>query len=111
MKLRKLMIKRPPKAVAAPSARAYILFLGELKRRIASAQTRAHFAVSRELILLYWQTGRDIVVRQKQEGWGKSVIEKLSKDLQNEFPGIEGFSANNIWRMRAFYRAYAALDP
>lgn len=104
------MIEKPSNAVSVPSADAYKLFLGELKRRIASAQTRAHLAVSRELILLYWQIGRDIVLRQEQEGWGKSVIEKLSKDLQDEFPGIEGFSANNIWRMRAFYLAYAGVD-
>jgi hypothetical protein len=51
-----------------PSADSYAQFLTELKKRIASAQTRAHLAVSRELILLYWQTGRDIVLRQKQEG-------------------------------------------
>jgi predicted nuclease of restriction endonuclease-like (RecB) superfamily len=89
---------------------AYALLLGELKRRIASAQIRAHMAVCRELILLYWQTGRDIVLRQKREGWGKSVIERLAKDLQDSFPGIEGFSANNIWRMRAFYLAYVEVD-
>ena len=89
-----------------PVADAYAQLLGELKRRIASAQTRAHMAVCHELILLYWQTGRDIVLSQKQEGWGKSVIERLAKDLQDSFPGIEGFSANNIWRMRAFYLAY-----
>jgi predicted nuclease of restriction endonuclease-like (RecB) superfamily len=66
---------------------------------------RAHLAVSRELILLYWSIGRDIVIRQKSEGWGKAVIEKLAADIQSAFPGLEGFSANNVWRMRAFYIA------
>ncbi len=89
---------------------SYPKLLMELKLRIASAQTRAHLAVSRELILLYWQIGRDIVLRQKHEGWGKSVIERLAKDLQDSFPGIEGFSANNIWRMRSFYLAYSKGD-
>lgn len=92
------------------SGDSYSQFLRDLKLRIASAQTRAHLAVSRELILLYWRTGRDIVLRQKQEGWGKSVIERLAKDLQDAFPGIEGFSANNIWRMRSFYLAYCKGD-
>ena len=96
--------------VDLPVADAYAQLLGELKRRIASAQTRAHMAVCHELILLYWQTGRDIVLRQKREGWGKSVIERLAKDLQDSFPGIEGFSANNIWRMRALYLAYVEVD-
>jgi predicted nuclease of restriction endonuclease-like (RecB) superfamily len=103
------MKTRPSHAVSMPSAEAYTLFLGELKRRIASAQTRAHLAVSRELILLYWQTGRDIVLRQKQEGWGRSVIERLAADIQREFPGIEGFSPLNLWRMRAFYSAYSQV--
>ncbi len=85
--------------------------LAGIKQRIATAQVRAHLAVSRELNLLYWQIGQDIVVRQKLEGWGKSVIETLSADLQAAFPGIEGFSANNVWRMRAFYLAYEAEGP
>jgi len=72
---------------------------------------RAHAAVCRELNLLYWQIGRDIVERQKREGWGRSVIEKLAADIQAAFPGIEGFSANNVWRMRAFYLAFEAENP
>lgn len=86
---------------------SYAALLTEIKERVSRAQVRAHLAVSRELILLYWSIGRDIVARQKTEGWGKAVIEKLAADIQSAFPGIEGFSANNIWRMRAFYLAYA----
>lgn len=86
---------------------SYPALLAEIKDRVRGAQLRAHLAVNRELVLLYWQIGRVIVSRQKLEGWGKSVIERLAADIQREFPGIEGFSANNIWRMRAFYVAYA----
>jgi len=53
-----------------------------------------------ELVSLYWQIGKDIVSRQKHDGWGKSVIERLASDIQNEFPGIQGFSSLNLWRMR-----------
>ena len=88
----------------------YAAFLSEIRDRIRSAQTRAHLAVSRELILLYWQIGRDIVSRQKREGWGKSVIERLATDIQTEFRGIEGFSPLNLWRMRSFYLAYSDLE-
>ncbi len=55
-----------------------------------------------------------IVERQKQAGWGKSVVEKLAGDLQAEFPGVSGFSAINLWRMRQFYEEYrddAKLSP
>jgi predicted nuclease of restriction endonuclease-like (RecB) superfamily len=96
-----------PDVGAVPAS--YAALLTEIKDRVRSAQLRAHLAVNRELVLLYWQIGRDIVSRQKLEGWGKSVIERLAADIQREFPGIEGFSTRNIWRMRAFYLAYAQL--
>jgi predicted nuclease of restriction endonuclease-like (RecB) superfamily len=69
-------------------------------------QTRAAFAVNRELLHLYWEMGRDIVLRQEREGWGTAVIERLALDLGRAFPGVAGFSARNLWRMRAFYLAY-----
>ena len=34
------------------------------------------------------------------------LVERLATDLQKAFPGIEGFSSRNIWRMRAFYLAW-----
>jgi hypothetical protein len=42
----------------------------------------------------------------KEKGWGKSIVEVLSKELQKEFPGVQGFSARNLWNMRNFYLAY-----
>ncbi|WP_256712476.1 DUF1016 N-terminal domain-containing protein [Methanoculleus chikugoensis] len=47
--------------------------------------------MNRELILLYWQIGRDIIQRQQEEGWGAKVIDRLSADLRREFPDIKGF--------------------
>ncbi len=84
----------------------YREFLEDLKVRIRSAQVKAALSANRELIVLYWDIGKSIVERQRAEGWGKSVVERLAADLQREFPGIGGFSAGNIWRMRAFYLAY-----
>src|SRR5208337_4719209 len=57
----------------------YEQFLGELKDRIRTAQLRAAVSVNRELVLLYWQIGRDILARQKQHGWGAKVIEQLKE--------------------------------
>ena len=48
--------------------------------------------------------------KQEQEGWGSKVLEKVAKDLQNEFPGIEGFSRRNMFIMRAFYQAYEKVQ-
>ena len=85
---------------------SYPALLKEIKERIRSAQYDALKAVNKELISLYWDIGRIIVERQKGESWGKSVVIQLSIDIQNEFPGISGFSARNIWRMRFFYLTY-----
>ena len=86
----------------------YAAFLTELKGRIASARLHAARAVNRDLIKLYWDIGRSIVEKQETLGWGESVVEMLAKDLQKAFPGMRGFSANNLWLMRQFYKAYSS---
>ena len=84
----------------------YAALLQKLKERIRSAQYDALKAVNKELIALYWDIGKIIVERQEKEGWGKSVVEQLARDLQKEFPGTLGFSARNIWYMRNFFVLY-----
>ncbi len=59
----------------------YYDFLRELKGRILQAQVRAVILVNRELVLLYWQIGRDILNRQQQRGWGAKIIGNLAADL------------------------------
>jgi predicted nuclease of restriction endonuclease-like (RecB) superfamily len=86
---------------------SYPALLGEIKTRIQKAQYDALKAVNKELIALYWDIGRMIAERQKDSGWGKSVVEKLANDLRNEFPGIRGFSVQNLWYMRQLYVTYA----
>ena len=84
----------------------YDEFLHNLKERIRNSQVRAALAVNRELVLLYWQIGCEILKRQQEQGWGAKVIEKLAKDLKREFPDISGFSRSNLLYMRAFAEAY-----
>src|SRR6056297_10997 len=84
----------------------YPRLLTEIKERIRSAQYEALKAVNKELVGLYWDIGRIIVERQEAEGWGKSVVKRLSADLWQEFPGVGGFSASNLWRMKGFFDAY-----
>lgn len=67
---------------------------------------RAILAVNRELLVLYWQIGRDILQRQQTEGWGSKVIDRLARDLKREFPDMRGFSSRNLKYMRAFAEAY-----
>ncbi len=81
--------------------------LKDIKNRIHSAQYIALKAVNKELILLYWDIGEMIVDRQKGNTWGKAVVKNLAKDIQQELPGVKGFSSSNLWRMKLFYDAYA----
>lgn len=85
-------------------------WLKELKNRIHSAQQRASLAVNRELVLLYWQIGQDILTRQAQQGWGAKVIERLAQDLRSAFPDMKGFSPRNLKYMRAFAEAWPAPE-
>ncbi|OGW75349.1 MAG: hypothetical protein A3J72_10000 [Nitrospirae bacterium RIFCSPHIGHO2_02_FULL_40_19] len=84
----------------------YKTFFKEIKERIYKAQYDALKAVNKELINLYWDIGKSIVAKQDKLGWGKAIVETLAKDLQKEFPGIQGFSSANLWRMRNFHLTY-----
>ena len=62
----------------------------------AGARLKAALAVNSELILLYWQIGHDILRRQRDEGWGAKVIDRLAADLRHAFPEMTGLSARNL---------------
>jgi len=100
----------PSSIVHQPVAQFYERFVEGIKQRIRTAQIKAAISANRELILLYWDIGRAIVDAQKDKGYGKRVVEMLSADLRREFPEMAGLSALNLWRMRAFYLAYAVSD-
>lgn len=63
-------------------------------------------AVNAELIQMYWEIGAYVSTRVKNGGWGKNVVIAFSEFLQSHYPGIKGFSAQNIWRMKQFYETY-----
>ena len=98
------MSDKPVKLTPAPEG--YADWLADLKTRIHTAQQRAALAVNRELVLLYWQIGQDILARQAAQGWGAKVIERLSQDLRSAFPEMKGFSPRNLKYMRAFAEAW-----
>lgn len=80
----------------------YESWLSDLKQRIQSAQQRATLSVNRELVLLYWNIGNDILERQRAQGWGAKVIDQLALDLSAAFPDMKGFSRRNLLYMRSF---------
>lgn len=73
-----------------------------LKSTILSSRYRAAVLVNQEMLALYFSVGKLISEKTQEEAWGTSVLERLSQDLQNELPGLKGFSATNLKRMRLF---------
>ena len=88
----------------------YLNFKNEITARIRSAQYEALKAVNKEIIALYWEVGKRITEQQTALGWGKSVVENLSRDIQKEFPGIQGFGVRNMWDMARFYAEYQSNE-
>jgi predicted nuclease of restriction endonuclease-like (RecB) superfamily len=87
-------------------AQNYQPFLQEILVKIKQARYEMLKTVSQQTVLLYWELGKSVSEKVQSEKWGKSVVEQLSNDLQSEFPGVRGFSARNIWRMKTFYEVY-----
>jgi len=84
----------------------YAAWLAELKTTIRTARLKAGLAVNRELVLLYWRIGKEILERQSAQGWGAKVIDQLARDLRAEFSDMRGFSRTNLLYMRAFASAW-----
>ena len=82
---------------------------GEVVDLIRAARQRAHQAVNTELIGLYWRIGEYINDKLAAAEWGEGVVDRLAQHLARTEPGLRGFSAQNLWRMRQFFVAYP--DP
>jgi predicted nuclease of restriction endonuclease-like (RecB) superfamily len=84
----------------------YAAFLTGLKERIARERIKAVLSANAAMVLMYWDIGQAILERQKKEGWGTKVIDRLSHDLKNTFPDMTGFSPRNLKYMRTFAEAW-----
>jgi predicted nuclease of restriction endonuclease-like (RecB) superfamily len=99
-----LIKPKSPLPDAVPAG--YAEFLRDIKARVQTAQIRAALAVNKELVLLYWGIGRDILQRQQEQGWGTKVIDKLAADLRRDIPDMTGWSLRNLKYMRSFAEAW-----
>jgi hypothetical protein len=100
---------KPPQSVKKATSvlpMGYQELLREIKERIRSAQLRASVAVNSEMIALYWQIGRDILIRQESEGWGTKVSDRLAADLRRAYPEMTGLSPRNVNYIRAYVEAW-----
>jgi hypothetical protein len=84
----------------------YEPLVNDVKELIHKKQYHVLKIMNAETINLYWEIGEEIYRQQEINGWGKSIVKILSKELQKEFPGAKGYSAANLWRMRNFYLSY-----
>lgn len=83
----------------------YKNWLVELKSKIRSSQIKAAIAVNRELIVFYWDLGK--MISEKQTAWGSKFLDTLSKDLQDEFPEMKGFSVSNLKFCKLFFNYFS----
>jgi len=88
----------------------YPALLESLKQRVRQSQVKAALSVNRELVLLYWSIGREIVLRQQDQGWGAKVVDQLSRDLRSAFPDMRGLSTRNLKYMRKLALAWPDED-
>jgi len=84
----------------------YIEWFIELKSKIQSTQIKATLSANKEMILLYWEFGKELFEKQEKKGWGNAVVDSLEKDLRKEFPNLKGFSRRNLFYMKSFYAFY-----
>ncbi len=94
------IIPVPP--VKSEMPEGYLSFIRELKDTISRQRIKTVLAANTSMILLYWDIGSAILERQKKEGWGTKVIDRMSFDLKSEFPDMSGFSPRNLKYMRLF---------
>lgn len=81
-------------------------WLADLKYRIQSERLRIVITSNAVMVLLYWDIGQRILEKQKIQGWGAKIIDRLSFDLREQFPEMKGFSPRNLKYMRAFATAW-----
>lgn len=87
----------------------YAAWVADLKHRFRSAQIKAAVKVNRELLIYYWQLGRDMVNMNIEERWGEGIMKTLSQDLKDAMPEENGFSKTNLYYIKKFYTAYSQI--
>lgn len=92
------------------SNQTYADFLAAIKTQIKSSQAKAALAVNSALIGIYWNIGEKIAENQALFEGRNDYIDRLAKDIQSEFPGINGFSKRNLFDIRRFYLVYTKIQ-
>ena len=62
------------------------------------------------MICLYWNIGNAVLKKQAEQGWGAKVIDRMSKDIRDEFLDMNAFSPRNIKYMRKFAEEWTDFE-
>ena len=81
-----------------------------IKHAILQSQQRALAAINQEQLALYYGIGRFVSINTRNKNWGKGFIEAVSEQLRKELPGLRGFSAASLRKMRTFYEEWYILS-
>ncbi len=85
----------------------YLEFIEEIKKEIRQQRISVVLNANSSMICLYWNIGKAILEKQKKEGWGTKVIDRMAKGLKEAFPDMLGFSPRNIKYMRKFAECWS----
>jgi predicted nuclease of restriction endonuclease-like (RecB) superfamily len=83
----------------------YKQVVATIKSYIQQAQYKSFQLVNKEALHMNWQIGK-LLSEQTKNGWGKSIVETLSREISIDYPGVKGFSVTNLWYMKQFYETY-----
>lgn len=89
---------------------SYLSFIEEIKKEIQNQRISVVLSANSSMICLYWKIGKAILQKQKEEGWGAKVIDRMAKDLKEAFPDMTGFSPRNIKYMRKFAECWPDFE-
>ena len=95
-------VKRDKFAITAE----YKQWFADIKSRLRNSQIKAAIKVNSTLLEFYWSLGCDIVKMKAEQAWGSGVLQQLSFDLRDEFPGMKGLSYTNLRYAAQWFRFY-----
>ena len=84
--------------------------VADIKEAILQGQYEASKGVNRIQLAVYFGIGKYISQHTRKGVWGTGALDAISNQLRRELPGLRGFSATSLKKMRLFYEHWAFLD-
>ena len=81
-----------------------------IKTAILQSQYQAAKETTRVQLILYYGIGSYLSSKKGKKIWGTSVLETISSQFRKELPGLRGFSATSLKKMRLFYENWSFLE-